>query len=246
MSLLKEGVCLDDLMLSGLYIIQDSKAFKFGMDAVLLSGFAKVKKGERVIDLCSGNGIIPLLLSAKTKASEIIGVELQEPVAKMAMRSVEYNKDKLNERVKIICEDVKNTPEIYGYGSFDVVTCNPPYMKADAGIKNSGDLKTIARHEVSLTLDEMVKSTAVLLKTKGHCYFVHRPTRLTELMVSMHENNIEAKRMRMVYPFADKEPNMVLVEGVKDSKPYLVCEPPLIVYEEQDKYTKEILETYGY
>lgn len=242
--LIKDGECIDDLQRAGLYIIQKEKGFKFGMDAVLLSGYANIHKNEDVIDLCSGNGIVPLLLYAKTNAGRICGIEIQKEIAEMAQRSVEYNK--LTDKIEIVCGDVKEATEKFGKASFDVVTVNPPYMKADAGLKNPNDFKAIARHEVMLSLDELVKSTSELLVPNGRVYMIHRPFRLTEIIENFHKYGIEIKKMRMVYPFIDKEPNMVLLEGIKGAKPYLVNEKPLIVYKEKDKYTEEILETYGY
>ena len=241
---LKEGERFDDLQRNHLKIIQKTEGFRFGMDAVLLSGFTKVKPGERVMDLCSGNGIIPLLLSAKTPGKQFVGLELLPENVEMANRSVAFNG--LEECITIIEGDVRRAVETFGGASFDVVTCNPPYMKAGHGIRSEGDLRLCARHEICLTLPEMVEQVVKLLKPKGRAYFVHRPFRLTELFGCMHDAGLEAKRMRLVYPYADKEPNMVLVEGIRGGKPYLKVDPPLVVYEETDKYSREILETYGY
>ena len=243
-SWLKDGERFDDLQRNGLRIIQRADGFCFGMDAVLLSGFAKVKPGERVMDLCSGNGIIPLLLSAKTQGKHFTGLELLAENVDMAQRSVAANG--LNERIAMEQGDVRDATERFGRASFDVVTCNPPYMKGGHGLQNADDARTIARHEVKLSLSEMITQTAGLLRPKGRAYFVHRPFRLTELVVLMHEAGLEMKRLRMVYPFADREPNMVLVEGVRDAKPYLTVDPPLVVYEKPDVYTREIIEVYGY
>ena len=162
----------------------------------------------------------------------------------MANRSVAFNG--LTENISIVEGDVRRAAELFGAASFEVVTCNPPYMKAGHGLESEGDLRLAARHEIFLTLPEMVEQAAKLLVPKGRAYFVHRPFRLTELFGCMHEFGLEAKRMRLVYPYVDKEPNMVLVEGIRGGKPYLKIDPPLVVYEETDKYTREILETYGY
>lgn len=243
-NLIKDDECIDDLQRAGLYIIQKKQGFKFGMDAVLLSGYANIHKGENVIDLCSGNGIVPLLLHAKTEAGRICGMEIQPEIADMAKRSVVYNN--LENRIEMVCGDVKEASGIFGKASFEVVTVNPPYMKADAGLKNPNDSKAIARHEVKLSLEELANSINELLVPKGRVYMIHRPFRLTEIIDTFHKNNLEIKRLRMVYPFIDKEPNMVLMEAIKGAKPYLVNEKPLIVYKKPQEYTEEILETYGY
>ena len=241
---LKEGERFDDLQRNQLKIIQSEKGFRFGMDAVLLSGFVRVQRNENAMDLCSGNGIIPLLLSAKTEGKRFTGLELLAESADMAARSVAYNG--LWNRISIVCGDVRDAAAQFGGSSFDVVTCNPPYMKGGHGLANADDAVTIARHEVKLTLEELVRAAAFLVRPKGRVYLVHRPFRLTELIVRMHEADIEVKRLRMVHPYADRKPNMVLVEGVRGGKPYLTVEPPLVVYEQPGIYTKEILTTYGY
>ena len=241
---LKEGERFDDLQRNQLKIIQSEKGFRFGMDAVLLSGFVRVQRNENAMDLCSGNGIIPLLLSAKTEGKRFTGLELLAESADMAARSVAYNG--LWNRISIVCGDVRDAAVQFGGSSFDVVTCNPPYMKGGHGLANADDAVTIARHEVKLTREELVRAAAFLVRPKGRVYLVHRPFRLTELIVRMHEADIEVKRLRMVHPYADRKPNMVLVEGVRGGKPYLTVEPPLVVYERPGIYTKEILTTYGY
>ncbi len=241
---LREGERFDDLQRNNLKIIQKTEGFRFGMDAVLLSGFANVKPKERVMDLCSGNGIIPLLLSAKTPGEHFFGLELLAENVEMARRSVAYNG--LTERITIEEGDVRLAAKQFGPASFDVITCNPPYMKSGHGLQAEGDLRLAARHEIFLTLPQLIEQAAKLLRAKGRAYFVHRPFRLTELIVCMHEFGLEAKRMRLVYPYANKEPNMVLVEGIRGGKPYLHVDPPLVVYEKVDKYSKEILDTYGY
>lgn len=238
----KDGERIDSIDRDDLYIIQNPSKFCFGMDAVLLSGFANVKKNEKVVDLCTGNGILPILLYAKTEAKSIMGLEIQEDIAEMANRSMEMNH--IEDRVKIVTGDVKDASKIFGASSFNVVTSNPPYMKSMAGIKNPNEAKYIARHEALCTLEDVVRETARLLKYNGRCYFVHRPFRLVELFSEMHKYKIEPKRMRFVYPYVDKEPNMVLVEGVKGAKSRLTVEKPLIVYKEENVYTDEILSIY--
>lgn len=243
-NILHPGERFDDLNRNGYSIIQNPQKFCFGMDAVLLSGFCEVKEKERVLDLGTGTGIIPILLEAKTKGKEFIGLEIQEESADMARRSVSYNH--LEERVSIVTGDIKEASKIFGGSSFDVITTNPPYMIGQHGLKNASEAKTIARHEVLCTLDDIMRESAKLLKPKGRFYMVHRPFRLAEIMVTMKKYNIEPKRMQLVYPFVDKEPNMVLIEGLRDGNPRMTVEKPLIVYKEQNIYTDEIISIYGY
>ena len=242
--LLKDGERLDDLERNGYRLIQNPSYFCFGMDAILLSGFAAVSDGAALLDLCTGNGIIPILMAAKSKASRIEGLELIEENADMARRSVTLNG--LGERVHITTGDVKDAVGIYGASSFDVVTANPPYMIAGHGLKNPDGIKAYARHEIALTLKELIEHATRLLKPGGSAFFVHRPFRLTELLGTMHDTGLEPKRMRLVYPFSYSEPTMVLVSGVRGGKPYLTVEKPLIIYAAQDVYTDEIREIYGF
>jgi len=241
-TLLKNKERLDDLQ-NGYQIIQDPGRFCFGMDAVLLSGFAHVKKGEKVLDLGTGTGIIPILLENKTEGSHFTGLEIQPDSADMAERSVKYNH--LEEKISIVTGDIKDASNIFGASSFDVITTNPPYMIGEHGLKNDADAKTIARHEVLCTLDDILKQSSRMLKQNGRFYMVHRPFRLAEIFSKMVQYKIEPKRMQLVYPFVDKEPNMVLIEGYKGAKSRLTIEKPLIVYHEPGVYTKEILEIYG-
>ena len=241
---LKEGERIDDLQRNGLRIIQDPEKFCFGMDAVLLSGFATAPEGARVLDLGTGTGIIPILMSAKTKASELVGLEIQAESADMARRSVMLND--LQEKVKIVQGDIKEAGQIFDAASFDVVTCNPPYMIGGHGLKNPDGPKAIARHEVLCDLEDVVKAAARCLKSGGKFYMVHRPFRLAEIMVVMHEHRVEPKRMQLVYPFVDKEPSMVLIEGARGGRSRITVEKPLIIYESPGKYMSEIYEIYGY
>ena len=243
MSKLLEGERVDDLQRNGYKIIQHQNKFCFGMDAVLLSGFAKVKPKEKVVDLGTGTGIIPILLEAKTGASHLIGLEIQEESADMARRSVELNG--LTEKIQIVTGDIKDASKILGASSFDVVTSNPPYMAGSHGLVNPGDAKAIARHEILCSLEDVIREAAGLLKEKGRFYMVHRPHRLVDIMALMRKYRLEPKRMRLVYPFIDKEPNMVLIEGLLGGNPQLTVDKPLIVYEECGKYTDEIYEIYG-
>ncbi|MCR4956971.1 MAG: tRNA1(Val) (adenine(37)-N6)-methyltransferase [Lachnospiraceae bacterium] len=240
---LKPGERLDDLNRNGYKIIQDEKRFCFGMDAVLLSGFAKVKPGERVADLGTGTGVIPILLEAKTQGSYFTGLEIQEDSADMAMRSVSYNH--LEEKIEIVNGDIKDAAKLLGASSYHVVTSNPPYMIGQHGLQNPESEKAIARHEILCTLDDVVRQAASLLMDKGRFYMVHRPFRLPEIMETMRKYKLEPKRMRLVYPYVDKEPNMVLIEGILSGNPRMTVEKPLIVYRDKGVYTDEILEIYN-
>lgn len=226
---LKTGERLDDLQLSGYEIIQNPERFCFGVDAVLLTDFVKVKPGERVLDLGTGTGVIPILLEAKTEGEEFTGLEIQEESADMARRSVAYNG--LSEKVHIVTGDIKEAAEIFRTASFDVITTNPPYMLNDHGLKNIGDAKTIARHEVLCTLDDILRESAKILpESKGRFYMVHKPFRLVEILNKMCQYKIEPKRLRFVHPYVDKEPTMVLIEGMKGGKSRVKIEPPVVMY----------------
>ncbi|MCR5686448.1 MAG: tRNA1(Val) (adenine(37)-N6)-methyltransferase [Lachnospiraceae bacterium] len=241
---LKDGERTDDLERCGYRIIQDPDKFCFGMDAVLLSGYAFVKRGEKVLDLCSGNGIIPILLAAKTEAGHIAGIEIQKDVADMARRSVAANA--LSERINIICADIKEADQYFQSGIFDVITCNPPYMIDSHGIKNPDSPKAIARHEILCNFDDVAKISAKMLRQGGRLFLVHRPFRLTEIFETLTKYGLEPKRMKLVYPYIDREPNMVLIEADLGRRRRLTVEKPLIVYESPDCYTKEIYDIYGY
>ena len=241
---LLENERVDDLQRNGLKIIQKTDGFCFGMDAVLLSGFAHVKRGEKVLDMGTGTGIIPLLLSAKTEGKHFTALEIQEEIAKMAARSVAMNH--LEEKIEIVNGDIKEASQIFGAASFDVVTTNPPYMNDAHGLKNPTEVKAISRHEVLCTLEDVVREGAKVLKSGGRMYMVHRPHRLIEIITAMKQYKMEPKRMCMVHPFKDKEANMVLIEAVKGGGSWLKMEAPIIVYKEPGVYTDEIYDIYGY
>lgn len=240
-SLIREHERVDDLQ-NGFFVIQDPQKFCFGMDAVLLSGFAKVKKGEQVLDLGSGTGIIPILLKAKTQGDHFTGLEIQQECAEMAQRSVKYNH--LEQHVRIVQGDIKEAAEIFGAASFHVVTCNPPYMIGQHGLTNPHMPKAIARHEILCTLEDVISQAARVLKDRGRFYLVHRPFRLTEIMNTLTKYKLEPKRMQLVYPYIDREPNMVLIEALKGGNSRITVERPLIVYEKPGIYTKSVLEMY--
>jgi len=240
--LILENERLDELHRKGYKIIQDSNRFCFGMDAVLLSAFANVRKNEKVLDIGTGTGIIPILMEARYGGDNYVGIEIQEDVADMASRSVKYNN--LEDRIVIDNADVKDALKLYGSSHFDVITTNPPYMTVDKGIVNPNDTKALSRHELSVTLEDIVSISSKLLKNKGRFYMIHRPARLVEIMNVMRKYNLEIKRIRMVHPYIDKEANMVLIEAMHDGKPFLKVENPLIVYEKSGEYTKEVMDIY--
>ncbi len=243
-NLVKEGERVDDLERNGLKLIQDPGRFCFGMDAVLLSGFVKVKPGATVLDMGTGTGIIPILLSAKTEASHLTGLEIQPDSADMALRSVRFNS--LQDRIDIVTGDIKEASLLFPKAGFDAVTCNPPYMIGEHGIKNPDSAMAIARHEILCTFEDVAREAALLLKPGGSFFLVHRPFRLSEIIVTLTSHKLEPKRMQLVYPFADKEPNMVLIEAVRGGKSRLSVEKPLIIYKEPGVYTDEIYDIYGY
>ena len=239
----KEGERLDDLQIKGYRIIQNPGRFCFGMDAVLLSYFAQVKKQERALDLGTGTGILPILLEAKNEGNHYTGLEIQEESVNMARRSVMYNG--LEDKIDIIEGDIRNASKRFGAGTFQVITVNPPYMIGEHGLKNENEALYIARHEVLCTLEDVLRESAKLLTPKGRLYMVHRPFRLPEILAKMSAYRIEPKRMRLVHPYIDKEPNMVLVEGLRGGNPRMKVEPPLIVYERDGTYTEELLRAYS-
>ncbi len=239
---LKETERLDDLGRKNYKLIQDKSRFCFGMDAVLLTGFARIRPGETVLDLGTGTGIIPILLEAKTEASHLTGLEIQPESADMASRSVSYNG--LTDKISIVTGDIKEAGSLFGAASFDVVTCNPPYMIGSHGLTGKSEAKVIARHEVLCTFEDVAAQAAKVLRPGGNFFLVHRPFRLAEIMTTLVRYKLEPKRMRLVYPYVDKEPNMVLIEANKGGRSRLTVEKPLIVYKEPNVYTDEIYEIY--
>lgn len=238
-NLLREDERLDYLLAEELRIIQSPSVFSFSLDAVLLAKFAYVpKRSGKIVDLCAGNGAVPLFLSARTNAS-ILAVELQERLADMARRSVAYNE--LEKQIQIIQDDVIGIASKIGYDKYDTVTCNPPYFAAnEASERNMKEHLAIARHEIHLTLEQAVRSASELLKQGGKAAFVHRPGRLLDIVTAMRANRLEPKRIQFVYPKEGKEANTLLIEGIKDGKPDLKILPPLYVYGEDGKYTEEV------
>lgn len=240
---INDGERLDELHRKGYKIIQHPKRFCFGMDAILLTGFAEVGEEQNVLDLGTGTGIIPILLEAKTKGRHFIGLEIQEDSVEMAKRSVSLNG--LDEKVSIVQGDIKEATQLFNPSSFDVITSNPPYMNSGKGLTNDSTPKAIARHEILCSLEDVIKAASTLVKVSGSFFMVHRPHRLVDIMDLLRKYHLEPKRMRMVHPFIDKEPNMVLIQAIRRGKPMLKVEPPLIVYQDVGVYTDEIYDIYG-
>lgn len=235
---------LDDLHRNGYKIIQNPNKFCFGMDAVLLAGFANVKEKDKVLDLGTGTGIIPILLEGRNKGRHFTALEIQEESADMARRSVKGNS--LEEKIDIVTGDIKEASKIFGAGSFDVVTSNPPYMNHSHGLVNPNQPKAIARHELLCSLEDVIREASRVLKQNGRFIMVHRPFRLAEIIEVMKRYKLEPKRMKFVHPYINKEPNMVLIEALKGGNPMVTIEAPLIVYKEENVYTDEIYHIYGY
>lgn len=242
-NLVKEDEGLDDLQLKGLHVIQKKEGFRFGVDAVLLANFAHIKKGNRVVDLCSGTGIIPFIAAGKTEASKIIGIEIQDEMVEMAKRSVQFNK--LGNRVDFIQGDLRNLELLKSVEKVDVVTVNPPYKLANSGIINPSDKMAIARHEIFCTLEDVIIACRALLKDNKRMYMVHRPDRLADIITLMRKHRMEPKRIQMVHPNAKKAPNIVLVEGQRDGGAFLKWEVPIYVYDEEGNYSEQIQRIYG-
>jgi len=240
---LNENERIDDLQCKGLKIIQKKAGFCFGLDAVLLANFADIKKGDTVIDLGTGTGIIAILIAGKTEAKSIIGLEIQEEMAEMAQRSVKLNN--LEDRVKIVCGDIKNSVEMFGASKFDVVVTNPPYMNQGGGLLNISDTKAISRHEIKCTLEDVIKASSKLLVPGGQFAMVHRPDRLVDIIWLMRKYSIEPKYLQFVHPYPRKKANLILIKGARQGRVQLKMLEPLYVYDENGNYSKEIDNIYG-
>lgn len=241
---LKENERIDDLEYKGLKIIQNTEGFCFGIDSVLLSDFAKdIKRDSKVIDLGTGTGIIGILLCAKTEISQIIGVEIQKEVYDMAKRNIKLNK--LEEKFTLMNINIKELEGRQEIGKFDAVVTNPPYKKENTGIQNENEKKLISRHEITANLEDFIKNSALLLKDKKDLYMVHRPDRLVDIIELLRKYKLEPKKLKLVYPKPEKEPNLLLIKATKNAKPFLKVEKPLYVYKENGEYTDEILKIYG-
>ena len=241
---LKENERIDDLELNNLKIIQNKNGFCFGMDSVLLSDFAKnIKSNTKVIDLGTGTGILPILLSAKTRASKIVGIEIQEDVANMANRSVELNN--LQNRLEIICENIKNLKNVYETNSFDAIVTNPPYKTKGTGGINELKSKLISRHEITADLEDFISISSYLLKDQSNIYMVHRPERLVDILSIFRKYKLEPKELKLVQPNCGKAPNLVLIKATKNAKPFLKIDKPLYIYKSDGTYTEELLKIYN-
>lgn len=240
---LKKFERIDDLNLDGLQIIQNKNHFCFGTDAVLLASYADIKPNMQVLDLCTGNGIIPILLAAKTKAAHITGIEFFEEHVQMAKRSVLLNG--LQEKVDFLTGDIKEIKRLVSCGSFDYVTVNPPYKPIQSGFQNRNDFKTAARHEVLCTLEDVIKAARFALRSGGKLAMVHRADRLAEVICFMHENHIEPKKLTMVSARKEEKSKLILLEGISDGKPGMTITAPLFLYGENGNVTKPFREMYG-
>lgn len=239
-----ENERIDDLEFKGLKIIQNKDGFCFGIDSILLSDFAKeIKKGSKVIDLGTGTGIIGILLCMKTELSKIIGVEIQKEVYDMAKRSIKLNN--LENKFEIINENIKNLENIIETGTFDAVVTNPPYKKIGTGLTNENEKKLISRHEITANLEDFIKVSYRMLKDKGTLYMVHRPDRMVDIIELLRKYKLEPKKIKFVYPNANKDANLILLKAVKNANPFLKIEKPLYVYNQNGEYTDEILKIYG-
>lgn len=241
---LKENERIDDLEFKGLKIIQNEKGFCFGMDSVLLSDFAKnMKNNSTVLDLGTGTGIIPILLCGKTNLRKVVGIEIQKDVANMAKRSSQLNN--LQDKFEVVNTNIIDLKNIYEKQSFDVIVTNPPYKKENTGITNENEAKLISRHEITANLEDFISISKDLLKDKGEFYMVHRPERLVDILSLMRKYKIEPKILKFVSPNKNKEPNLILIKGIKNANSFLKVEKNLYVYNEDGKYTNEILKIYN-
>lgn len=243
MSFIKEDETLDDLQLKGIHVIQKKDAFRFGIDAVLLANFANIKKRHKVIDFCTGTGIIPFIIAGKTECNDIKGIEIQEEFVDMAKRTVDFNN--LSDRINFYCRDLKDIDFLKSMEKVDVVTVNPPYKLQGSGIININDKNAIARHEILCNLEDVIVASKTVLKDNGRLYMIHRPDRLCDIFCTMRKYKIEPKRVKMIHPTYNKAPNIVLIEGQNFGGSFLKWDEPLYVHELDGSYTKEIDKIYG-
>ena len=240
---IKDNERLEDLTRKGYKLRQNPEEFCFGIDAGLLSAFAKGKRNETVLDLCTGSGVIPILMEAKTKASLFYGVEIQPDAAERAARSVKLNG--LEDKITIYEGDIKDLSKFFLPDSISVITCNPPYADPDSGLHNQSYKMAVAKHEILCTLEDVIRCAEMYLKPCGRFYMIHRPGRITDILCLMRQYGIEPKVLRFVQPYADKAPTMLLVEGKKGGHPGIKVPEPLVVYNKDKSYTEEILRLYN-
>ena len=241
---LKDNERIDDLQLNNLKIIQNKDGFCFGIDAVLLSDFAKdIRNNSQVLDLGTGTGIIGILLCAKTKLSKIYGIDIQKDVCDMALRSIKLNN--LEIKFEIINTNIKDLQNIFNESSFDAIVSNPPYKKDNSGLKNESETKLISRHEITASLEDFISTSSKLLKNNGNIYMVHRPERLSDLFYLLKKYNLEPKKLRLVQSYYDSKPKLILIKATKNAKSFLNIEEPLIIYNKDGSYTDEIFKIYS-
>jgi len=243
MVILKTDETLDDLLIKGLKLIQKNKGFRFTLDSVLLAHFASVKEGDRIVDLGTGTGVIPLILSTRVNKYRAWGVELQQEIAEMADRSIRMNN--LEDAITIYCGDIRDIHRVLGGGTFTLVTANPPYCSPQEGQPSSLESRALARHELACSLEDVVSGASKLLNYQGRFAFIHRAERLPDAFALLRRNQLEPRRLRFIHAFIDKNARHVLVEARKKAAPDLKVLPPLIVYEKPGRYTREILNWYG-
>lgn len=240
--MLKENERIDDLHRNGYKLIQNPNFFCFGVDTVLLSDFCKIKKGDKVLDLGTGNGVLPILLSAKSKNAYFTGLEIQEESADMATRSVKLNS--LEDKISIQKGDIKDLTSIFEYASFDVIVSNPPYIEPNGGILSADNPKAIARHEILCNLNDIISGASKMLRFAGRFYMIHKPHRIADILTILRTHSMEAKTIRFVQPYDGKDPNMMLVEATRGGKSMCKVLPPLIIYKEDGIYTNEVNKIY--
>lgn len=241
---LKDNERIDDLQLNNLKIIQNKDGFCFGIDAVLLSDFAKdIRNNSKVLDLGTGTGIVGILLCEKTKLSKIYGIDIQKDVCDMALRSIKLNN--LENKFEIINTNIKDLKDIFKNNSFDAIVSNPPYKKDNTGLKNESETKLISRHEITASLEDFISVSASLLKNNGNIYMVHRTERLSDLFYLLKKYNLEPKKLRLVQSYINSKPKLILVKATKNAKSFLNIEEPLIIYNKDGSYTEEIFKIYG-
>lgn len=242
--ILKDNERIDDLQLNNLKIIQNKDGFCFGIDAILLSDFAKeISADAKVLDLGTGTGILGILLCGKTKLSKIYGIDIQKAVCDMASRSIKLNN--LENRFEIVNKNIKDLRDVFEENTFDAIVSNPPYKKDNSGLKNESETKLISRHEITASLEDFISISSKLLKNNSSLYMVHRPERLSDLFYLLRKYNLEPKKLRLVHSYNNSKPKLILVKATKNAKSFLNIEEPLTIYNKDGSYTDEILKIYG-
>ncbi|MGB5823489.1 MAG: tRNA1(Val) (adenine(37)-N6)-methyltransferase [Proteocatella sp.] len=239
---IKNDESIEDLQLNGYKIIQSNDGFKFGIDAVLIANFCRLKNGEVGVDLGTGTGIIPIIIAAKSNASKIYGIEIQEEVADMASRSVELND--LTSKIEIIHDDIKNKSQLFAKASMDFVVSNPPYFQTNT-LQSENVKKHISRHEVKCNLSDIIETASYLLKPNKPFFMIHRPDRLVDLIEIARLSKMEPKEIRFVHPNTAKAPNLVMIKYVKSGNKGIKMLAPLYVYNEDGVYSDEINRIYS-